>query len=56
MSVPLFGVQSLWEKTPDAFNEWRAENDLPILYEYFLERLPAFKEWAAEFDIDQPTF
>ena len=56
MSVPLFDVRSLWEMAPDAFNEWRAEHDLPILYEYFLERLPAFKEWVAEFNIDRPVF
>lgn len=56
MSVPLFDVQVLWLKPCDEFNEWRATTDLPLLYDYFMHRLPGFGEWATEFDIDGSTF
>lgn len=56
MSVPMFDVSALWRMPCDEFNEWRATTDLPILYEYFLQRLPEFPTWAAEFNIDKETF
>jgi hypothetical protein len=46
----------LWRLSPDAFNEWRATNDLPLLYNYCLTKLPGFSEWAKEFQIDSETF
>ena len=56
MSVPMFDVSALWRMPCDEFNEWRATTDLPILYEYFLQRLPDFALWATEFDLDKETF
>lgn len=31
----------------DDFNEWRKENDLPILFQYFSEKLPGYDEWLS---------
>jgi hypothetical protein len=56
MSVPMFNVAGLWQLPCDKFNEWRANTDLPLLYDYFTQRLPDFGVWAAEFEIDKPTF
>jgi|SRR5579863_2159876 len=56
MSVPMFDVSTLWRMRCDDFNEWRATTDLPILYEYFLRRLPDFSIWATEFNVDKETF
>src|SRR5271157_173497 len=55
MSVPLFDMDMLWRLSPDAFNEWRATNDLPLLYKYCLTKLSGFSEWAKEFQIDSET-
>jgi hypothetical protein len=56
MSIPLFDVSELWRKQADEFNEWRANSDLPLLYDFFLTRLPDFEDWASEFQIDKKTF
>ena len=56
MSVPIFDVSTLWRMPCDDFNEWRATTDLPILYDYVLQRLPDFTIWATEFNVDRETF
>ena len=56
MSVPLFDISMLWNLSPEVFNEWRANNDLPIVYQHFLGLLPAFHEWTAESGIDRAVF
>lgn len=56
MSVPNYDVKMLWQLSPDAFNEWRSKNDLPILFSYFKEKLPGFQTWLNEFGIDMDTF
>lgn len=38
---------------PENFNKWRAENDLPALFEYFRETLPYFDEWLVTTGISQ---
>lgn len=40
-----------WSKTPEQFNKWRAENDLPILFSYFDIKLPGFLEWQKEYSL-----
>jgi len=35
----------LWEMGSEEFNQWRRENDLKSLFEFFRERLPFFEEW-----------
>lgn len=56
MSIGMFRVPDLWRMPCDDFNEWRATTDLPILYDYFLQRLPDFSIWATEFGVDKDTF
>jgi hypothetical protein len=56
MSIQMFDVVGLWRQSSDDFNEWRAVTDLPVLYDFFLERLPDFGVWASEFQIDSATF
>ncbi len=56
MSVPTFDVAALWNMSSEEFNEWRANTDLPILYRYFLRRLPDFAKWAAQFGVNEETF
>ena len=52
----MFDVAELWRMPSDKFNEWRATTDLPIIYDYFLQRLPDFSIWATEFGVDKETF
>jgi len=56
MSVEMFKVSDLWTMPCDHFNEWRATNDLPVLYDFLLQRLPDFSIWAADFGVDKDTF
>lgn len=35
----------LWNMPAHQFNNWRADNDVPVLFEYFETVLPRFKEW-----------
>lgn len=56
MSVPYYSPMSFWLMPSDEFNEWRAQNDLPLLREFFIARLPRFREWLDEFRIDAEMF
>jgi hypothetical protein len=56
MSIGSFNPPELWNMPPAVFNEWRAVNDLPNLYNYFLTKLPGFAKWATQFEIDSATF
>lgn len=56
MSVPYYSPMSFWLMPSDEFNEWRAQNDLPLLREFFIARLPHFREWLDEFGIDADLF
>ncbi|BEU25778.1 potassium channel family protein [Paraburkholderia sp. 22B1P] len=38
---------SLWGMPPHVFNEWRATNDIPVLFQYLATLLPGFDEWIA---------
>ncbi|MGC5809078.1 potassium channel family protein [Ralstonia pseudosolanacearum] len=35
----------LWGMPPHVFNEWRAKNDLPRLFEFLKDLLPGFVDW-----------
>jgi hypothetical protein len=37
----------LWNMPASQFNNWRADNDVPVLFECFESILPLFKEWIA---------
>jgi len=56
MSAPYHDPRMLWAMPPDRFNAWRAANDLPLLLEFFLKRLPGFQQWMNENDIDAAAF
>jgi hypothetical protein len=56
MSVPIQDTKKLWALKSDEFNAWRATNDLPLLYAFFLSKLPKFKEWLDAFGIDEQMF
>jgi hypothetical protein len=56
LSVPYHNPEELWGLPSDKFNEWRANNDLPLLLEYFLKKLPQFQLWLDTFDIDAKLF
>ncbi|WP_226500814.1 potassium channel family protein [Pseudomonas sp. MWU16-30322] len=43
----------LWQLTPAKFNEWRAKNDLPMLFGYFRKTLPDFEVWLATIGISE---
>lgn len=45
MSVPLYDPKNLWAMPSQNFNEWRATNDLPLLFAYFETKLPGFSKW-----------
>jgi hypothetical protein len=38
--------------SPQDFNEWRAQNDLPILFEYLGGMLPQFRDWQESLPFD----
>jgi len=48
--------KDLWSLTPDEFNQWRKENDLPRLLAFFKGYLPFFSEWLDEFGITDSNF
>jgi hypothetical protein len=56
MSVPYTDPKTLWALSPDAFNEWRATNDLPLLLRLFRSRLPNFDDWMSECGLDEQSF
>ena len=56
MSVPYHSPMSFWLMPSDEFNEWRAQNDLPLLRKFFISRLPHFQEWLDQFKIDAELF
>lgn len=56
MSVPLQDVAALWSLPVDDFNEWRATNDLRILFAFFGERLPGFSDWLAAYQLSEDDF
>ena len=35
----------IWKLSASDFNQWRRENDLPKLMDFFSESLPYFSEW-----------
>lgn len=43
----------LWALSPEQFNEWRRNNDYPIIWKSFIDCLPFFSEWLAEQKIDK---
>lgn len=45
---------ALWAMSPQDFNEWRAQNDLPRLFAYFGQLLPEFNQWLKRlpFELD----
>ncbi len=45
-------TDELWRMSPEVFNEWRAENDIPELFGYLQFALPRFKEWLDSIKID----
>ncbi|UVL56244.1 potassium channel family protein [Pseudomonas sp. B21-035] len=46
-------AEILWKLSPGQFNEWRAKNDLPVIFEYFRETLPDFDVWLATIGISE---
>ncbi|ENL3143874.1 two pore domain potassium channel family protein [Escherichia coli] len=47
-------AKELWSMEPREFNEWRSNNDLPMLFNYLMKLLPGFSDWLASlpFDMD----
>jgi len=43
----------LWNMQPHIFNEWRANNDIPVLFAYFVTILPGFEDWIATLPFDR---
>ncbi len=49
-------IRKLWSLSPEDFNAWRMENDLPRLFAFFQKKLPLFNDWLEEFGIDEEQF
>lgn len=45
MNTPYPDPERLWSLPPHSFNEWKAQNDLPQLFEYLRGLLPGFGDW-----------
>jgi hypothetical protein len=56
MARPNDHIYRLWEMSPEDFNKWRRENDLPELLVFFQKSLPHFAEWQAVHKIDDTIF
>lgn len=48
--------EDLWNLSPEEFNKWRQEHDLPCLLKFFKEALPLFPQWLAEYGITDADF
>ncbi len=35
----------LWQLSPEQFNEWRRENDYPLIWTLLVASLPHFGDW-----------
>jgi hypothetical protein len=44
--------EHLWQMDAHAFNEWRAKNDLPHLFDFFKRILPGFDAWLETLPFD----
>ncbi|MDD5026498.1 MAG: potassium channel family protein [Candidatus Peribacteraceae bacterium] len=44
-------IKEIWQQTPEAFNDWRRKNDIPLLIGFFKEVLPHFEEWQTQFSV-----
>jgi len=44
--------ENLWAMEPRQFNEWRSQNDIPVLMEYLSKLLPRFGEWLETLPFD----
>ncbi len=42
----------LWQLSPEQFNEWRRENDYPLIWDLLVASLPHFSDWMAEQKIE----
>src|SRR5689334_5788401 len=56
MKRPNADVTALWQMPAHEFDQWRRENDLPALLEFFKEVLPHFREWQSVFGISDAVF
>ncbi len=56
MSVPIYDIATLWALSPEEFNKWRQNHDLPLLFEFFREKLPGFSEWLAKYEPEKDYF
>ena len=43
----------LWQLSPEQFNEWRRENDYPLIWELLVASLPHFDDWMTEQKIEK---
>ncbi|MGY3869465.1 potassium channel family protein [Aeromonas crassostreae] len=43
----------LWQLSPEQFNEWRRENDYPMIWDFLVASLPHFNDWMLEQRIDK---
>ena len=43
----------LWQLSPEQFNEWRRENDYPLIWDLLVTSLPHFGDWMAEQKIEK---
>ena len=41
----------IWKLSSEEFNQWRRDNDLPKLMNFFHESLPFFSEWQQKFNL-----
>jgi len=45
-------ILTLWQLSPEDFNEWRRKNDIPLLLQLFKNKLPFFDEWLKQYGIE----
>ena len=43
----------LWQLSPEQFNEWRRENDYPLIWTLLVASLPHFGDWMTEQKIEK---
>nr|WP_244906923.1 hypothetical protein [Aeromonas bestiarum] len=43
----------LWQLSPEQFNEWRRENDYPLIWDLLVASLPYFGDWMTEQKIEK---
>ncbi|MFA5087763.1 MAG: potassium channel family protein [Candidatus Omnitrophota bacterium] len=56
LNLSSYNIGELWNLSAEDFNKWRQDYDLPLLFEFFKEKLPGFSEWIDKYEPEKNYF